>query len=205
MLIKVITCLVIGYIFGLFQTGFIYGKIIHGIDVRNYGSHNAGTTNTIRTLGKPAGYIVFLGDALKAVFAILLVRYVLFPGLPQTDLLALITGFGVVLGHDFPFYMSFKGGKGIATTGGVMFTLDIRMAVIAAIVFAVIFFATRYVSVGSLAITALFPFMLLVFFPGQPLMFCVGLLFTVMAWWRHRENIKRLKNGTENRFDRKKK
>jgi glycerol-3-phosphate acyltransferase PlsY len=79
------------------------------------------------------------------------------------------------------------------------------MAVIAAIVFAVIFFATRYVSVGSLAITALFPFMLLVFFPGQPLMFCVGLLFTVMAWWRHRENIKRLKNGTENRFDRKKK
>ena len=205
MLIKVITCLVIGYIFGLFQTGFIYGKIIHGIDVRNYGSHNAGTTNTIRTLGKPAGYIVFLGDALKAVFAILLVRYVLFPGLPQTDLLALITGFGVVLGHDFPFYMSFKGGKGIATTGGVMFTLDIRMAVIAAIVFAVIFFATRYVSVGSLAITALFPFMLLVFFPGQPLMFCVGLLFTVMAWWRHRENINRLKNGTENRFDRKKK
>lgn len=205
MLMKVILCLVIGYVFGLFQTGFIYGKIIHGIDVRNYGSHNAGTTNTIRTLGKPAGYIVFLGDALKAVFAILLVRYVLFAGLPQTDLLALLTGFGVVLGHDFPFYMNFKGGKGIATTGGVMFTLDIRMAIIAAIVFAIIFFTTRYVSVGSLAITALFPFMLLYFFPGQPLMFCVGLLFTAMAWWRHRENIKRLRNGTENRFERKKK
>jgi glycerol-3-phosphate acyltransferase PlsY len=101
--------------------------------------------------------------------------------------------------------MHFQGGKGIATTGGVMFTLDIRMAIIAAIVFAIIFFATRYVSVGSLAITALFPFMLLIFFPGQPLMFAVGLLFTAMAWWRHKANIIRLKNGTENRFERKKK
>ena len=205
MLIKIIVCLIIGYIFGLFQTGYLYGKILYGVDVRKYGSGNAGTTNTIRTLGKPAGYIVFLGDGLKAVFAILLVRYVIFPGLPQTDLLALITGFGVVLGHDFPFYMHFQGGKGIATTGGVMFTLDIRMAIIAAIVFALIFFTTRYVSVGSLAITTLFPFMLLIFFPGQPLMFAVGLLFTAMAWWRHKANIIRLKNGTENRFDRKKK
>jgi glycerol-3-phosphate acyltransferase PlsY len=205
MLIKIIVCLIIGYIFGLFQTGYLYGKILYGVDVRKYGSGNAGTTNTIRTLGKPAGYIVFLGDGLKAVFAILLVRYVIFPGLPQTDLLAMITGFGVVLGHDFPFYMHFQGGKGIATTGGVMFTLDIRMAIIAAIVFAIIFFATRYVSVGSLAITALFPFMLLIFFPGQPLMFAVGLLFTAMAWWRHKANIIRLKNGTENRFERKKK
>ena len=205
MLIKIIVCLIIGYIFGLFQTGYLYGKILYGVDVRKYGSGNAGTTNTIRTLGKPAGYIVFLGDGLKAVFAILLVRYVIFPGLPQTDLLALITGFGVVLGHDFPFYMHFQGGKGIATTGGVMFTLDIRMAIIAAIVFALIFFTTRYVSVGSLAITALFPFMLLIFFPGQPLMFAVGLLFTAMAWWRHKANIIRLKNGTENRFERKKK
>ncbi len=205
MLLKVILCLIIGYYFGLFQTGYLYGKILHGIDVRNYGSGNAGTTNTIRTLGKPAGYIVFLGDALKAVFAILLVKYVIFPGQPQTDLLCLITGLGVVLGHDFPFYMDFKGGKGIATTSGVVFTLDIRMAIIFAIVFAVIFFTTRYVSVGSLVITALVPFLMLIFFRGQIWMFAVGLLFTALAWWRHRANIQRLLNGTENRFDRKKK
>ena len=73
-------CLAIGYLFGLFQTSYIYGKA-HGIDIRNYGSGNAGTTNTLRTLGKPAGYIVFLGDALKAVFAVWIVRYLLFPGL----------------------------------------------------------------------------------------------------------------------------
>ena len=81
MAIKVIICLALGYIFGCFQTGYFYGKVFKGIDVRNYGSGNAGTTNTLRTLGKPAGYIVFLGDALKAVFAVWIVRYLLFPDL----------------------------------------------------------------------------------------------------------------------------
>lgn len=149
MAIKVIICLALGYIFGCFQTGYFYGKVFKGIDVRNYGSGNAGTTNTLRTLGKPAGYIVFLGDALKAVFAVWIVRYLLFPGLGDvTKILETVTALGVVLGHNYPFYMNFKGGKGIAATGGFMFALDVRIALIAAIVFAVVFFTTRYVSVG---------------------------------------------------------
>ena len=119
MAIKVIICLVLGYIFGCFQTGYFYGKLFKGIDVRNYGSGNAGTTNTLRTLGKPAGYIVFLGDALKAVFAVWIVRYLLFPGLGDvTKILETVTALGVVLGHNYPFYMHFKGGKGIAATFG---------------------------------------------------------------------------------------
>ena len=114
MAIKVIICLALGYIFGCFQTGYFYGKVFKGIDVRNYGSGNAGTTNTLRTLGKPAGYIVFLGDALKAVFAVWIVRYLLFPGLGDvTKILETVTALGVVLGHNYPFYMNFKGGKGI--------------------------------------------------------------------------------------------
>ncbi len=205
MLSKVIICLVIGYIFGCFQTGFFYGKLLHGIDVRNYGSGNAGTTNTLRTLGKKAGYIVFFGDALKACFAVWLVRYLLFPGLDITHTLEMIAALGVVLGHNYPFYMHFKGGKGIAATGGLMFALDIRMAIIAALIFALVFFTTRYVSVGSLTITAAFPVMILFFFRGEWTMFWLSLIFTAMAWWRHRANIKRLMNGTENRFDRKKK
>ena len=124
MAIKVIICLALGYIFGCFQTGYFYGKVFKGIDVRNYGSGNAGTTNTLRTLGKPAGYIVFLGDALKAVFAVWIVRYLLFPGLGDvTKILETVTALGVVLGHNYPFYMNFKGGKGIAATGGFMFAL----------------------------------------------------------------------------------
>ena len=119
MAIKVIICLVLGYIFGCFQTGYFYGKLFKGIDVRNYGSGNAGTTNTLRTLGKPAGYIVFLGDALKAVFAVWIVRYLLFPGLGDvTKILETVTALGVVIGHNYPFYMHFKGGKGIAATFG---------------------------------------------------------------------------------------
>lgn len=206
MVIKVIICLALGYVFGCFQTGYFYGKLLHGVDVRNYGSGNAGTTNTLRTLGKKAGYIVFLGDALKAVIAVWLVRYLIFPGLGDTTkILETVTALGVVLGHNYPFYMNFKGGKGIAATGGFMFALDVRIAIVAAIVFAVIFFTTRYVSVGSLAITALFPVMILIFYPGQWVVFGLSLIFTAMAWWRHRENIKRLLNGTENRFEKKKK
>ena len=195
MAIKVIICLVLGYIFGCFQTGYFYGKLFKGIDVRNYGSGNAGTTNTLRTLGKPAGYIVFLGDALKAVFAVWIVRYLLFPGLGDvTKILETVTALGVVLGHNYPFYMHFKGGKGIAATGGFMFALDVRIALIAAIVFAVVFFTTRYV-----------PILMLIFYPGQWVVFGLSLIFTALAWWRHRANIKRLMNGTENKFEKKKK
>ena len=155
--------------------------------------------------GKPAGDIVFLGDALKAVFAVWIVRYLLFPGLGDvTKILETVTALGVVLGHNYPFYMNFKGGKGIAATGGFMFALDVRIALIAAIVFAVVFFTTRYVSVGSLAITALFPILMLIFYPGQWVVFGLSLVFTALAWWRHRANIKRLMNGTENKFEKKK-
>ena len=197
-------CLVIGYVFGCFQTGFFYGKLLHGIDVRNYGSGNAGTTNTLRTLGKRAGYIVFFGDALKAIFAVWLIRYLIFPQDPSIHALEMLTALGVVLGHNFPFYMNFKGGKGIAATGGLMFALDWRMALIAAIVFGIVFYTTRYVSVGSLTITAMFPFMILFFFHGEWIMFGLSLIFTAMAWWRHKENIRRLLSGTENKFEKKK-
>ena len=121
-----------------------------------------------------------------------------------TKILETVTALGVVIGHNYPFYMHFKGGKGIAATGGFMFALDVRIALIAAIVFAVVFFTTRYVSVGSLTITALFPILMLIFYPGQWVVFGLSLIFTALAWWRHRANIKRLMNGTENKFEKKK-
>ena len=205
MFTRVILCLVIGYAFGLIQSGYVYGKLVHRKDVRDYGSHNAGTTNTLRTFGKSAGYIVFFADALKAVFAVYLVRYLLFPGADGLKILETVTAMGVILGHNYPFYMHFKGGKGVAATGGFMFALDPRMAIIAAIVFGIVFYTTRYVSVGSLTITALFPVMVLFFYPGQWAVFGLSLAFTAMAWWRHRANIQRLLSGTENKFEKKKK
>ena len=104
-------CLIIGYVFGMFQTGFIYGKINH-IDIREHGSGNAGTTNALRTLGWKAGFITFAGDILKVVLASLVVRLIFRN--THTDsmtLLVLYTGIGTVLGHNFPFYLHFKGAK----------------------------------------------------------------------------------------------
>lgn len=201
MVVKIIICLIIGYVFGCVQTGYIYGRL-HGVDIRSVGSGNPGTTNVLRTLGKKAGYLTYIGDVLKGIIAILLVRYIIFPG-NDVALLTMYTGFGVVLGHNFPFYLNFKGGKGIAVTSGVMLAFDWRFAIIALVVFAVLFYTTRYVSVGSLAITALFPICCLIFYFGQWHLFIIALLFAIMAWWRHRENIIRLINGNENKFTKK--
>ena len=109
-------CLAVGYLFGLIQTSYIYGRM-QGIDIRTQGSGNAGTTNALRVLGKKAGAITFVGDACKCIAAILLVRLLFSGSYPDmVPLLCVYTGAGVVLGHNFPFYLNFKGGKGIAAS-----------------------------------------------------------------------------------------
>ena len=119
MVIRII-CLLIGYVFGLLQTAYLYGKA-HGIDIRQYGSGNAGTTNTLRVLGTKAGLIVFAGDCLKCMAAVWLVR-LLFGSAHEAMiyLLCLYAGAGAILGHNYPFYLKFKGGKGIAATAGMV-------------------------------------------------------------------------------------
>ena len=128
----------LGYLFGLFPTGVLYGNA-HHVDIRSKGSGNTGTTNSLRVLGWKAGVIVFLGDCLKAVAAMVIIWFVAKDRYPDTvKLLKLYAGFGAVLGHNFPFYMKFKGGKGIASSVGIIFTFDWRMVPICAILFFVI-------------------------------------------------------------------
>ena len=207
-------CIVIGYIFGLIQSGYLYGKANH-MDIRQYGSGNAGSTNVLRVMGKKAGAIVFLGDFFKAVLAMAVCR-LLFKGNEEVDLLALYAGLGVTLGHNFPFYLKFKGGKGIAVTAGMILSTDIRIAAVCLIVFIVIVAVTRYVSLGSLVISVLFLVGLVI--DGQMGMFGmaqkylfelygIGVLFVFSAFIRHRANIGRLRNGTESKisFSKKKK
>ena len=217
-------CLVFGYVFGLFQTGYLYGRMNH-IDIRNYGSGNSGTTNALRVLGKKAGLIVFIGDFFKMVLACLLVRIFL-KGDPNTDLYVLYTGLGVVMGHNFPFYLGFKGGKGIAAMAGLLAASDMRIALICLAVFIVTVVVTRYVSLGSLFVAALF-FILTVYFTisgsygtaggvdmsgmtsmntGQIRIECcvAAGVISCMAFWRHRANIGRLIHGTENKLGAKK-
>ena len=157
-----IICLVIGYLFGnIFQTGYWYGKFNH-IDIREYGSGNAGTTNVMRTLGKKAGIITYLLDTFKAVFAALAVHFLFGRNSDIEMLLFLYSGFGVVLGHNFPVYLKFKGGKGIAATSGVALSLLLFpkhcwvFAVFGLITFASVTLISKYVSLGSLVFITLF-------------------------------------------------
>ena len=119
--------LAIGYLFGSFQSGYFLGKA-KGIDVRNYGSHSTGATNSLRVMGTGAGVLVLLLDAAKAIIPCVLARH-FFAGQPElTLLMALWTATGVMLGHDYPFYLGFRGGKGVASTVGVLLALDWRVA-----------------------------------------------------------------------------
>lgn len=202
-----ILCLAIGYVFGLFQTGYLYGKL-HKIDIRNYGSGNAGTTNALRVLGKKAGLIVFLGDFFKTVFACLLVR-ILFKENPSLDMYVLYAGVGVILGHNFPCYLHFKGGKGIASTAGILVAMDWRITLVCAVIFLASVILTRYVSLGSILVVVAFLAQIIFYGLGGSYQvapenmtefFCVAAFVTLMAIWRHRANIKRLLSGTENKL-----
>lgn len=201
-------CLGIGYAFGLIQSGYLYGRS-KNIDIRKYGSGNAGSTNVLRVMGKKAGAVVFFGDFLKAIIAITLVRIVFSGRTENIDLLCLYTGLGVTLGHNFPFYLKFKGGKGIASMAGIMTAMDIRITLICFIVFSGVVFFTRYVSLGSILVSIAFFVQLIMF--GQMgsyqielsclrEFYILGGILMCMAIWRHRANVKRLLTGTENKI-----
>lgn len=201
-----IICLVIGYMFGLFQTAYIYGKL-HGIDIRNYGSGNAGTTNTLRVLGMKAGILVLFGDIAKCIFAIV-VCSIIFGGSHRDMiyLLKIYAAAGAILGHNFPFYLRFKGGKGIAATAGMILAFHPYFIPVAIVLFFGVFFTTHYVSLGSLLLYAGFFIEMVVlgqmgvFGMTQSLLnelYIVTAALTVMAYYKHRENIKRLFGGTE--------
>lgn len=204
-----IVCLVTGYIFGLFQTAYIYGKL-HGFDLKDSGSGNYGTTNMLRTKGLKAGLLVFFGDCFKCALAVLLMYFVLGSAYGDTFVLyKLYAAAGAVLGHNFPFYMGFRGGKGIAATAGLILAMGWEFVVPELIIFALIFGITHYVSLGSLVIYVYLLGQIIVMgemgygqFAGlsQPQrieVYIVAFLLTLMAFVKHRENIKRLLSGTE--------
>ena len=201
-----IICLAIGYLFGLFQTAYLYGKL-HGIDIRNYGSGNAGTTNTLRTLGTKAGMIVLFGDIMKCILAVVLTDLLFRDTYPDLIyLLKIYAAAGAILGHNFPFYLKFKGGKGIAATAGMILSFHPYLIPMGVILFFGIFFTTHYVSLGSLTVYAGFLIELIVlgqmgvFGMSQGAlieMYVVAGFLTVMAYYKHKDNIKRLLSGTE--------
>lgn len=207
-----IIALVIGYVFGIFQTGYIYGKL-RGVDIRKHGSGNTGATNTLRTFGWKGGVITFAGDCLKAVFAILLVS-VLLKDYFEGDMLVLqiYAGLGAVLGHNFPFYLRFKGGKGIACTAGVAFVVCPAAVPVCLTVFVLCLALSQYVSLGSILMALLFIIQVFVFNGygilglsalGTVEFNVLAFILGAMAIIRHKDNIIRLAKGTENKIGKK--
>ncbi|SET57609.1 glycerol-3-phosphate 1-O-acyltransferase PlsY [[Clostridium] polysaccharolyticum] len=208
MILKLIVSIVVGYLFGCFSTGYFVGKHNH-INIKEEGSGNSGATNALRTMGIKAGIATFAGDLLKAFIPVLAVRYGLFRDADMGYLYALYIGLGVVLGHNFPFWMHFQGGKGIAVTSAVIVSLaDWRITVIGLILFIAIVAATKYVSLGSLMVAWLLTVNTVLFWRTSEYfihMLILSLCFMVLAYVRHGQNIKRLLSGTESKLGSKKK
>lgn len=202
MVLKFIVCIAVGYLFGCFSTGYLVGKHNH-INIKKEGSGNSGATNALRTMGVKAGIVTFAGDLLKTMIPVFVVRYV-FRSSDLWYLYGMITGLGAVLGHNFPFWMKFQGGKGIAVTGAVIISLaDWKVTVIGIILFVSLVAVTRYVSLGSLAVAWYLPVNTLIYWRESEYfihMLVISLCFTVLAYLRHAQNIKRLLNGTERKL-----
>ena len=195
--LKIALCLILGYLFGSLNFAIVYSKL-RGDDIRNHGSGNAGTTNVLRTYGKGAAALVLILDISKGVIAVLVSRLFF-----DSGVLDCCAALGAVLGHNFPLYYGFKGGKGVATSLAVLIALHYPTALVALVTFIVVAAISRYVSLSSItaavaAVTASFIF----FKVNEFSIFCaiIGTLCII----RHHSNIARLIKGTENKLGHKK-
>ena len=190
-----IVCLAIGYLFGIFQTAYIYGKM-NGIDIREYGSGNAGTTNALRVLGKKAALITLVIDIGKGVLAVLIGRLI------GGDAAGYICARAVFCGHIWPCFYSFKGGKGVATAFGALLSVNWMLALSALAVVAVGLLLTQRMSVGSLLGAITFPIFCWFL---EPDFIWLGSLMALIVLIKHRANIGRLLRGEEPKMSFKKK
>ena len=202
-LLKIFAALALGYLLGSFNTAVIVGKI-YGKDIKSHGSKSAGLTNTLRVLGRSAAVLVLAGDILKGVIACLIglrLGVYVHSGEASDCVSLLAAGAGAVIGHNWPVYFGFKGGKGALTGAAVLFMSDWVMALICLGVFVTIVALTRYVSLGTISAAVLFLAMSFVPFFGHSFYFQVfACLMALIIILKHWQNIQRLLSGTENRL-----
>jgi acyl phosphate:glycerol-3-phosphate acyltransferase len=202
----------IAYLLGSIPTGYLVAKA-RGIDIRKVGSGNIGATNVFRTLGKPAGIFVLLTDAAKGFVSCLcvgvlvhrvLLNETLLPPATDYEVHKIIGGFVAILGHNYTCFLKFKGGKGVATSAGVLLALLPKALAVALAIWIILFLISRYVSVASIGAAFVLPFATWWFNPADKLLISVAAVIGVLAIYKHKSNIQRLMNGTENRFGKKK-
>lgn len=215
LVVAILLTAVISYLLGSCNSAIIVGKWIQKKDIRDYGSHNAGLTNTLRCFGKGCAALTLVGDLGKGIVAVLLSKglfhllQVGFTPAMDLQLVGYIAGIFAILGHVFPLYYGFKGGKGVLVGVSVFLVIDWRVFCILVGIFIIVLVLTKYVSLGSIIASACCPFVtfLIQHFRAEPLPLWYQLVNTgmaaLMAGWvifMHRSNIERLRSGTENRF-----
>lgn len=185
----------IGYLLGNFATSYILGKFLKSTDIRQYGSGNAGATNALRVFGIKIAAATFAVDALKGCIAVVIGRAIL------GEAGGLIAGLSAVVGHNWPIFLRFKGGKGIASTIGVVLTVNYLSAIVCFFIGIIIVIKTRFVSLGSIIAMALLPLVgLIIVRPFNLHYFIFTVILSVMAIFRHRSNINRLIKGEESKI-----
>ncbi len=194
-MIKLVFVMLAGYLMGCFQTAYIIGKTNQHIDIRQHGSGNSGTTNALRVMGLKLGLLTFVGDFLKAFVTLGIVLW-----LTQDRLLTVAAGLGVILGHDFPVFLNFRGGKGIASTIGIAFALDYRLGLISLTIMIVAIAVSKYVSLASLLLCVGLPVCFVFLEKPTPSEIAFVVSISLLGIFQHRENIKRLLGGTENKI-----
>lgn len=192
---ELLLSVIIGYLLGSVSFSYLFGKWLKKIDIRNYGSGNAGATNTLRVLGKGPAITVLILDILKGMIAVLISKLI-----GGEEWVPFVAGLSAAIGHNWPIFFNFRGGKGIATTIGVLLLLIPYPALIAGVIAIALIALTRYVSLGSLTFTVLTPIILLFFDRYPDSYFYVAIIFALLSIWRHRVNIKKIIQGTENKL-----
>lgn len=211
MIFSAIISIIISYLIGSLNSSIIVVKLWKKVDIREHGSKNAGLTNTLRVFGKGPALATLISDLLKGIIAVLLGRLIAyFFGVDNTLIVGYCAGIAAFLGHIFPLYYGFKGGKGVLIAATTLLALDPLTFIIVILFFAIILFFTRYVSVASICTAISYPFVTLVTqsmrdFETPLLNSGFALVIALIIIFMHRSNIERLKNGTENKFTFKKK
>ena len=207
MITALVLCILVGYLVGSVNSSIVLSKLKKN-DIRNHGSGNAGATNTLRVMGKAAAAAVIIGDALKAVvtfFAAWGIAKAFQLSAEMTEYCKYLAALFTVLGHNFPVFFGFKGGKGILTSTTIIFLFDWRIGLMVLLVGLALIVLTRYVSVGSMTGCVLYPMFVFAFNSGETLFYekmhlVLAVVLGVLGVWRHRSNIQKLLKGTESRI-----
>ena len=195
-LISILIVIVAGYLLGSISTGVVLSRLFAKTDIRSQGSGNAGTTNMLRVLGRRMALFTFIGDMLKGIIAVFIGKWLI-----GGELGGLLGVVGALLGHYYPLYFGFKGGKGIATSfGSLLFVFPVQ-ALLAFAVFLILVALTHYVSVGSVAAAITLPLLIVITRFQEPTLWIITVCIGASVIWRHRANIKRLMTHTENKLD----